>query len=231
MIRSMRVSVLAGAVAALLLSACGDRPTGPGLALVSQLASAAAAAAGVGGGAASGQNAAALDPRQSLSREMIDAAGQPLLLVVLPARNAAASMTVAGRNGNKVTWISAAGQTVTLRDGMIVATRALGDDLMGLSLPGGLNAIRSPAPHNRVYELLSGDDAITRMEVSCITQAAGSEQLDIYGRFFATRKYVETCSYSGFSFENTYWIGSDGTLRKSLQWISYGVGAVEVTVL
>ena len=64
-----------------------------------------------------------------------------VLMVTLLGRNAVAAMTRAGSNNGVETWRTAKGVTLSFRDGILVASRGLGGDLMGANVDGVLAAI------------------------------------------------------------------------------------------
>mgnify|MGYP003897263681 CR=1 FL=1 len=64
-----------------------------------------------------------------------------VLMVTLLGRNAVAAMTRAGSNNSVETWRTAKGVTLSFRDGILVASRGLGGDLMGANVDGVLAAI------------------------------------------------------------------------------------------
>ena len=70
-----------------------------------------------------------------VTRAMIRALKVPILMFGLPSRKARLAMATDGHNGDVVTWRAADGSTVSLRSGVVVATRGAGSDLMSAAVP------------------------------------------------------------------------------------------------
>ena len=85
-----------------------------------------------------------IDVRKLVTRELVEEAGDPILFVELEdGRNATLSL-FPGENELPV-WLGVDGSTVTAKNGVLISTRGMGDDLMhseyektfwGLSNPG-----------------------------------------------------------------------------------------------
>ena len=211
------------AALALLLTGCGELAANrPALDALSNVAG---RIAGTGRPAVS---AASTDPRRVLTRQMIDQSGAPVILVVVTERDAAATLVRAGENRDKITWVSADGIGIVLRDGVLIGTRGLGDDLMGADVKGSQSALRRGGTATRIHDYLTGTDQVVRRRFQCSFASAGTEHIDIIQKVHATTRIDETCSDATTSFINSYWIGTDGTTWKSRQWVSSIVGSLEI---
>ncbi len=223
--RHLRIATGLAALS-LLLAGCGDLAANkPGLDILSKA---------VGNATRSGQSTeavAASDPRRALTRALIEQAGAPVILVVVIDRNAAATLIRAGENGDKITWASPDGIGVILRNGFLIGTRGLGDDLMGAEVNGSQSALRRGGISTRVHDYLTGTDRIERRSFQCRFATVGAENIEIVQRVYAVTRIDETCSDSASSFVNSYWVGSDGTIWKSRQWVSALVGTLEIMKL
>ena len=71
-----------------------------------------------------------IDARNLLSRKQIDAAKTPVLFVEL-ASGQNGTLTPYPGQGVGQTWLGADGATITLDQGVLKASRGMGDDLMG----------------------------------------------------------------------------------------------------
>ena len=71
-----------------------------------------------------------IDARNLLSRKQIDAANTPVLFVEL-ASGQNGTLTPYPGQGVGQTWLGADGATITLEQGILTASRGMGDDLMG----------------------------------------------------------------------------------------------------
>ena len=147
----------------------------------------------------------------------------PRLLVRNERQGSAAVMVPIGQNGAFRTWATPDRQTVTLRDGILVATRGLGDDLM--SSAGGRRQSAAAAHHDRVYRWLDGNEAERGASVRCTLKEQASEPLVLAGgRVTPARRNEERCTLDGPPIVNLYWSGQGGDLLRSRQWVSDGVG-------
>lgn len=182
--------------------------------------------AGIAGQVVSGGGQSQSDPRAGLTREIIEQSGQELILVSVPSRDAAASLIRAGQNGDKVTWISPDGIGLTFRNGILIATRGFGDDLMAADvsdLNRGLSAGRLTV---RVHDYLDGEDQIVRRTFQCDLAGGGADTIEIIERSYRTRIIEERCRTRGGSFTNRYWIDGTGRIVQSVQFVSAPVGFV-----
>ena len=71
-----------------------------------------------------------IDARKVVSRDIIDGVGVPILFVEID-RGQNGTMTQYPGVGVGQTWLGVDGSTVTLDNGLLKATRGMGDDLMG----------------------------------------------------------------------------------------------------
>ncbi|WP_145953415.1 YjbF family lipoprotein [Oceaniglobus indicus] len=151
--------------------------------------------------------------------------GRPLLVLTdLGTKSDAVIGIVSDRNGN-VIWRSADGITLTLREGVVVATRGYGDDLMSAEVP---DVRRDRGSVVRDHYYLGGNELIQRARYFCTLADAGQNRVVVTGVASSARLVVETCAGEDAAFENRYWIEADGTIRKSVQWINPERGAFQI---
>ena len=139
---------------------------------------------------------------------------------------AASAMVQIGTNGSRATWVSTEGASVTIEQGVIVGTRGFGSDLMGLQTPIAGAALQQPSNYIRTHDLLNGLGQIERHEYQCVSSFLKEETLEISEQSYATTAFTESCQGENYSFENTYWITSEGTFVQSVQWISPELGHI-----
>ena len=175
---------------------------------------------------------APVDPRASLTREAIDAAPNDLLLFARVDEELASTFARAASNGGVNTWVSDAGDSLTLRKGLVVATRGLGNDLMGADLAQVYPAlVRGSGSATRIHDYLGGEDQIVRRSYQCQITTLRSDVIEIIQRRYETRVVREACTGEAGSFTNVYWIDAAGAIWQSRQWVSARVGAVDVQKL
>lgn len=168
----------------------------------------------------------AIDPRSVLTRAELDETDATIVLTELPARESIATQAITSVNGNKVTWSGGDDTQFTTQQGFLIATRALGEDLMWVDVEGFGAALgrASGSTYQRKMAWLGSMDEIRVEEFTCTLAAQGADVLEIVGKRFHTRVYRDECVGSSQHFENVYWIDSERKVRKSRQYVSESVG-------
>jgi hypothetical protein len=150
--------------------------------------------------------------------------GEDRLDVVIPAREARARLGPVARTGDVTVWQTLDGITLSMRQGLLVATRGLGDDLMSAEVDGVLALLRGasgegPVPHIR--SRLDGEDRTEFRSYQCRRDAGGTDA--------GLRRVEVLCISPQDRFTNTYWLNSAGAVIRSRQWISPALGHLEST--
>lgn len=152
----------------------------------------------------------------------------PVDLVTIERRGAQGVIAKIATNRGVETWSSIDKKTIAMRDGVIVGTRGLGEDLMAAATPL-LGQIRGGVgSYSRTHTLLDGEDKPVYHRYNCSANQAGSETITVVERSFAVMRVTETCKGPSGGFSNDFWFQNDGKLRKSRQWISESVGYVAI---
>ena len=168
------------------------------------------------------------DPRLLVKRSQIDRAPEPLLLTALPGRGGG-TMIVQGRRDGVLTWRTADFISISYRDGLLVATRGLGPDLMSADV-AGTRAALSGGPRDdypRFASFLGPDDETVLRAMRCRMRDAGPDPVQSFGLAFPATRLEETCTGTGLRITNTYWMAPGGGLRRSLQWAGPELGYLE----
>ena len=196
------------------VTACGnDTETSPNAAVLrSFAASGAAKVKGTEGAAA------------PMTRARLAEVVTPVMLVTWDRTGNEALIAEIQTNGNVATWSSVDDLTISMRNGVIVATRGFGDDLMAASVPAVSRHSGGGAEHVRVHTLLNGEDQAYRTQFTCRFQNAGFQDIDIVQINYRSTHVIESCHAGDIRFQNEYWISEDQKMRKSRQWISPAVG-------
>ena len=160
------------------------------------------------------------------SRAELEQSGGSILYVALPESGAQALLSPVAQNAGSITWLTSDEITLTTRNGLVVATRGLGDDLMSADISDVLPALADGGRATRIHYRLDGDNRTVEMRFACEVRGGGDEMLEIVGRRVATIHLVETCQGAGESFVNHYWLSLQGQLMQSRQWLTPGIGTV-----
>lgn len=203
-------------VATSLLSACGNDPSvQPGRQMV-----------GVVTSLFSPHKKAA--PPVEISRAQLRAAGVALVRVKVLKSGTQGYLGVYGTNRDVVTWSTTDHTTISLRDGLITATRGLPGDLMSASLPTVADIRAGSGAVARTHYYLDGLDQTVPMVFRCIMADVGSADIVVAQLAYRTRHYTESCASGNVSFSNDYWFDGKNMLRKSKQWVGPLTGYLEI---
>ncbi len=153
----------------------------------------------------------------------------PLAVVSFEKPQTAAVIRVVETNGAYRTWGSwgsSERRSVTTRNGLIVATRGLGNDLMSSDVDDTLNLVsRREAGHaKRVQRYLDGNHTIVAIEADCTIQKGGATEVQMGAGKRAAVEMIESCNAGERSFRNTYKVASDGRILQSDQWLGEPFG-------
>lgn len=181
---------------------------------------------------ATGIGAAPAEPVIPVSRAQVDANPGAFLLVTAYGGKSIASMVQVSVNENRVTWISADNVTVTLENGIIVATRGLPRDLIGAQASGVAAALSGGGGQaSRIHETIDDLDQISTEVLQCSIVFDGAETIAILGKNSDTRRFKENCKGENLAFTNTYWLGAGGAIIRSNQAVSPTSGFLLLDVL
>jgi len=148
--------------------------------------------------------------------------GPARLRVTLPATGAQAALAPVARNDGVTVWQTLDGITLSFREGVLIATRGLGDDLMSADVDGTLAILRgtngaAQYPHIRSY--LDGEDRTVFRSFQC--------RRDARTEAGPARRITERCVSPHGGMTNTYWLDQTGEITRSRQWVSPAVNYVE----
>lgn len=168
-----------------------------------------------------------IDARKLVTRPMIDAAKVPVLFTEID-RGQNGTMTQYPGEGVGQTWLGADGSTVTLENGMLKATRGVGDDLMGSEISRQIAWTNlNGSAYARTLAYLREDNQIKVFAYECtMRDTQKRETVEIFAAQFDVRHLQETCEGVGTKFTNDYWIGAGGLVRKSRQYHGEKIGYV-----
>lgn len=161
-----------------------------------------------------------------------NAAPGDVLLVTIVNRNAVAPLTKAQTNAQTITWISPGDVSMTFADGILIGTRGLTEDLMGVDANGVRDAIRAGGgTATRRHSFLNALDQIRTRSMTCTITQGARETLTLINGAAETIKFEESCT-GEMVFTNSYWVdATTGAMLRSLQVVSASDGYIQADQL
>jgi len=168
--------------------------------------------------------------RPPVTRALLDTLDGAFLEVTREERNQTAFLSPSVRTrdsqpGAITVWRTETDETLTVRGGMLIATRGLGGDILSTDMRVGAGGL-GPAPAGkRVIDVRNADNRKVAMVLDCRLADLGSETIEIIGARHATRHLQEHCTGAGGRVVNDYWIDSgSGLIWQSRQWAGPHIG-------
>ncbi|NDU99385.1 YjbF family lipoprotein [Pseudoroseicyclus tamaricis] len=155
-----------------------------------------------------------------------DQAGAPRLIVGLEELGFTGVMALVQSRAGYRTYMSADDISVTLNNGMLVATRGFGDDLASTdaSQTAAYLASGRTGQVERYHGFYTGgEDVLLRAYVCEITPGQGTTIQTASGPV-PVRAVVESCRNPEQAFTNYYYFNASGALVASAQWAGEGLG-------
>ena len=178
-----------------------------------------------------GKTAAPQVKTPPLTQAQVDANPGAYILVTAYGGNSVASLVKAGTNGSRETWLSADGVSITLDDGIMVATRGLPRDLIAARVTGLESALAAGSGSaTRVHEILTDLDQISTELLQCSIARKGPETVEILGNPTTLTRVEEACKGKNLVFTNTYWLNGVGAIKRSSQVVSPATGFLQIEV-
>lgn len=173
-----------------------------------------------------------VDINRLVTRAQLDQVQTPLIAAALTGPGTFATLAPVGRNQDVVTWRSADQITLSLKQGVVVATRGLGQDLMAADVDGTLAMLAgATGTYTRIQTYLDGEYQTQFTAFTCRIEGAVREPIEIVEHQHQTRRIEESCFASDLRIANTFWVDAGGTVWKSRQWISPALGYMETDLL
>ncbi|MGZ3217492.1 YjbF family lipoprotein [Paracoccus sp. T5] len=213
----VKITLAASLLAA--LSACGNSSADEGgagpLAILAQTATQAVAARR----APEAPAAPARSPQDAVAEALRVNQG-PLIQASFENLGRSQIMAMTGQNGAMRTFMTPSEEALILRNGLLVGTRGLGNDL-SVAEPQLESAIRAGASGSgsRVMRYYSGDGLERPLQFDCRTAPGPNAGV-----------LVESCEGHGISFQNNYMVQGGG-IPVSRQWIGPALGYVTIQTL
>lgn len=144
----------------------------------------------------------------------------PMILLTVPQRKAVTVMQQLEQNRGYTTYGTGDRRSVTLRAGMMTATRGLGGDVMSsdVSASHALIAARRNGTARRVMRYLDGEDLTQIVVSTCSISVGGQSRVRVAEIDTPATTVSEACSGEGGTFTNTYQVAPSGRIVQSRQW-------------
>ncbi|SFU18024.1 YjbF family lipoprotein [Sedimentitalea nanhaiensis] len=129
-----------------------------------------------------------------------------------------------GSAGEIVVWRTETDETVTLRGGVLIATRGLGGDVLSTEVQLGAGGL-GPASGQRVLHVADKDNKQLTLPLACDVVDLGAATIEIIGWTLPTRHLQERCEGGGGTVVNDYWVDpGNGPIWQSRQWAGPHIG-------
>lgn len=173
-----------------------------------------------------------VDP-EALSAKALATTPGPLLLVSFEKLGGASVVGLYGENGAKRTFALSKDQTVTLRHGLLEATRGYANDLMSAETEGVGALIRSrrAGQAQRIQRYLDGEWVERPLILTCTVQPGEGKSFSFAGVGYSGTQVAEHCTGGGVSVDNVYLVSADGRILMSRQWVGPEIGNVSLQTL
>ena len=176
----------------------------------------------------------------NVTRALLDGLTVPSLEVTVPERDGLAYLVplisrTDARLGPLDTWTTGDGTQLTLRSGILVATRGLGDDVTSTDRRGSIAFVTGGGDANWPLRLdiQTSTDGVERQDFNCTGQRNGRVTLEIVELTYPVESLSEICTDSnGTRIENQYFVDTrDGTVWQTRQWAGEKIGYMNTRIL
>ena len=135
-----------------------------------------------------------VDSRTLISRQQIDNFNIPILFVELESGQNGTLTGYPGQGDGK-TWLGADGATLTFNDGVIKASRGMGNDVMGgTTSKRSWSSINNTEKYKREIKYLDGNNKIYTQVYECrIKRLAINKTIKIWDVNFEVDHFEENC--------------------------------------
>ncbi|SDK67930.1 YjbF family lipoprotein [Aliiruegeria lutimaris] len=154
----------------------------------------------------------------------------PQIAAILESRDGGAVLRQVARNGDVTTWRSAGGDTLSLEDGIIVATQSLTPDILSVEglFPSRWRSMARPLETTRLHRHVDGEEKVVIRGYQCEISQGVSDIVTIAGKSRPVSRTDESCFNADQSFTNSYWLDNSGELVQSRQWLGDDLGYIRL---
>lgn len=139
--------------------------------------------------------------------------------------------------GTVSVWRASDGGQIFLRDGVLIGTRGVGNDIISSNANATVAAVRGARAGNgqRTYRVSQGDFSDQSLILSCDIENLGAGTTQIVNRSYRTVHLRESCvggAADRVRIVNDYWVQPEnGLVRRSKQWVGPAAGYFEMLLL
>lgn len=134
--------------------------------------------------------------------------------------------------GRITVWRTEDNVTLTERNGVLIATRGLGGDLLSSAVQVTGTRPGPAGSGQKVLQIAARDNKAVQIAMACDLTDLGPETIVIVERRHATRHLRERCEGGGGTVVNDYWTDTgSGIVWQSRQWAGPYVGYVRMRQL
>ena len=165
------------------------------------------------------------NPIKIFSRQELENINYPLIEIQTNGILKQALMLPLSQRNNYFNYSSGSGQLITMNGFVVSKTNGINIELLSAEVPKEsplLNKIEPrfwPLKGNRKYSFLTHLNQITNYSFSCEFKLFEKEKITIVEIDYNLVKITENCIGDQDSFENFYWVGDDGFVWKTKQWL------------
>lgn len=168
--------------------------------------------------------ASGIEPAQLAAtiQTVLASTSAPVIALVIPNRKAATVMQQIETNHGYATYGIRDRRSVTLRNGLVTATRGLGEDIMSSDVNAvqALISGRRDGTAQRVIRSLDGEDLIEAQVTKCTVRVGATSVYEVAELRTKATSVSETCRGDGVEFTNEYRVAADGRVLQSKFWHS-----------
>lgn len=166
-------------------------------------------------------------PNQQVTLDLNAAANATMRVQIVSRQAETVLSRIAVSNGVE-TWLSVDDISLSFQQGVLVASRGLGFDLMGANADATLQAMAGQGGpvYRRQMRYLTGDHQSTYLMAGCSMAFKGMDVVN--GKHL--ERFEEKCQARRHVFTNVFWRNASGMIVQSRQWISPEVGYLKNSV-
>lgn len=167
-------------------------------------------------------------PTQAQVAQALAETSGPLELITREDNDGWSLMLRIEENNGYETFGSSDRRTVTMRNGILTASRGLGGDLMSsdISEVAPLIARRSAGQATRLMRFIGDEDQTAVIRFSCRISVGGAVPVKSGAVDSTARQVTETCTTSAREITNVYLVDGRGRSIGSKQWMGPSIGYI-----